>query len=97
MVPNKRDRRRAILANDPVSHHAPGEVKLIRFGSPRHAADRCTLSDAPAQFALCLDCPYNNGAHGDGIRCVHRFGIDPTLVDGALTQIQGDQIERLKG
>jgi hypothetical protein len=24
--------------------------------------------------------------------CAHRFGIDPTLVDGKPTQLQGDQI-----
>ncbi len=96
-MPNKRDRRRAILVDEPTSHHVPGEVKLIRFGSPRRAADRCTMIDAPAQFALCLDCPYNGGARGDGIRCIHRFGIDPTLVDGALTQIVDDEIQRLEG
>jgi hypothetical protein len=91
-VRSKRDRRRAILHEELPGVQAPAEWTLIRFGSPRRPADRCTLIDAPAQFALCLDCAYNRGAHGDGIQCAHRFGIDPTLVDGTLTQIQGDQI-----
>ncbi len=94
-MPSKRDRRRAFLANAPQAELRSGEHKLIRWGSPRHAADRCTMIDAPAQFALCLDCSYNAGAYNDGIWCTHRFGIDPTLVDGMLTQVRGDQIEWL--
>jgi len=96
-VPNKRDRRRALLADEEQAAHVPTERKLIRWCSPRRLADRCTMIDAPAQFALCLDCPYNAGAYNDGIWCTHRFGIDPTLVDGTLTQVRGDQIERLEG
>ncbi len=73
----------------------PGELKLISFGTPRRAADRCTYVDAPAEFALCLDCPYNRGARGSGIICAHRFGVDRTLVDGVPTQLDGDAIRRL--
>ena len=87
---SKRDRRRAIMADE--QQGAPVDWRLIRFGSPRRPADRCTLIDAPAQFGVCLDCSYNRGAHGDGIRCVHRFGLDPTVVDGVLTQAHGDII-----
>ena len=65
---------------------------MITFGSPRRRADRCTYLDAPAEFALCLDCAYNRGARGSGILCAHRFGIDPTLVDGIPTQLDGDSI-----
>jgi hypothetical protein len=96
-VPNKRDRRRALLAGEAQAAPVLAERKLIRWGSPRRAADRCTMIDAPAQFALCLDCPYNAGAYNDGIWCIHRFGIDPTLVDGTLTQVRGDHIERIEG
>jgi hypothetical protein len=95
-MPSKRDRRRALLAGEPQAARALTERKLVRWGSPRRAADRCTMTDAPAQFPLCLDCSYNAGAHNDGIWCTHRFGIDPTLVDGTLTQVRGDQIERLE-
>lgn len=91
-MPSKRDRRRAILGDKPQGKSVPVELKIIRFGSPRRPADRCTLIDAPAQFARCLDCSYNHGAQDDGIQCAHRFAIDPTLVDGSLTQIQGDAI-----
>lgn len=94
-MPSKRDRRRLILADEPQAERSSREHTLIRWGSPRLAADRCTMIDAPAQFALCLHCPYNAGAHNDGIWCTHRFGIDPTLVDGTLTQVRGDQIEWL--
>ena len=89
----KRDRRRAIL-HEPAPVAAPAESKLITFGSPRRPADRCTYTDAPAEFALCLDCAYNRGARGRGIICGHRFGVDPTLVDGVLTQLDGDSIRR---
>jgi hypothetical protein len=91
-VPSKRNRRRAILVDAPQTERVPAELKPIRFGSPRHPADRCTLIGAPAQFGLCFDCSYNHGAQGDGILCAHRFGLDPTLIDGTLTQVQGDQI-----
>ena len=89
-----RSRRRAILstAAAPVT---PGELKLISFGTPRRPADRCTYADAPAEFALCLGCDYNRGARGSGIVCAHRFGVDPTLVDGVPTQLDGDAIRRL--
>ena len=92
----KRDRRRSLLL-DQRPALAPPESKLIRFGSPRHPADRCTYADAPAVFAVCLDCSYNHGAHGSGISCSHRFGIDPTLVDGVPTQLDGDGIRWLDG
>ncbi len=71
---------------------SPTHCKLITFGSPRRPADRCTYADAPAEFAVCLDCPFNRGARGSGILCAHRFGMDPTLVDGKLTQLNGDAI-----
>src|SRR3712207_5892791 len=89
----KRDRRAALL--DPAPAPTVGEIRLISFGSPRRAADRCTYLDAPAEFALCLDCAYNRGARGSGILCAHRFGIDPTIVDGIPTQLDGDSIRRL--
>ena len=95
-MPSKRDRRRAILSDKPQGKSVPVDLKIIRFGSPRCAADRCTLIDAPAQFALCLDCSYNQGAHDDGIRCGHRFAIDPTLVEGRLTQVRGGDISFLE-
>lgn len=90
----KRDRRRAILRDVPAAS-APVEVRLVMFGSPRRPADRCTYADAPAEFALCLGCPFNRGARGAGIVCAHRFGIDPTLVDGIPTQLDGDSIRWL--
>jgi hypothetical protein len=93
-MPTKRDRRRAVLQDDDSST-APVELKLITFGSPRHAASRCTYVDAPADFGLCFDCTYNRGARGSGIVCAHRFGIDPTIVDGARTQLDGDSIRWL--
>ena len=93
-MPTKRDRRRTILAQDPPEP-ATSELKLITFGTPRRPADRCTYTDTPAEFGLCLDCPYNRGARGSGITCAHRFGIDPTLVDGVPTQIDGDSIRWL--
>ncbi|GAC1565088.1 MAG: hypothetical protein NVS4B8_25740 [Herpetosiphon sp.] len=69
-------------------------IRVITFGSPGHPADHCTYAGAPAEFMLCIDCPYNRGASGTGIKCGHRFGIDPTLIDGRPTQIQnGDIIE----
>ncbi len=89
---SKRDRRRAILADTPDQPHAPAELKLILFGSPRGPADRCTYLDAPAEFARCLDCRYNRGAQGSGILCAHRFGLDPTIVDGITTQFNGGDI-----
>lgn len=82
-------------ANSPLSGGI-GEARLINFGSPRRPADRCTYADSPAEFALCLSCPYNRGARGSGIVCAHRFGIDPTLVDGVVTQFDGDGIRRLE-
>lgn len=91
---SKRDRRRAILLDDEAAT-APVELKLITFGSPRHMASRCTYIDGPAEFGLCIDCAYNRGARGSGIICAHRFGIDPTLVDGIRTQLDGDSIRWL--
>jgi len=91
-VRSKRDRRRMILAGEPVAASAPAQLKLIRFGVPRRVADRCTLWDVPAEFALCLDCRYNRGAQGDGILCAHRFGLDPTIVDGMPTQLRDGEI-----
>jgi hypothetical protein len=91
-VRSKRDRRRIILADEPVESHAAPQIRLIRFGSPRRAADRCTLWDAPADFAICLDCRYNRGAQGDGILCAHRFGLDPTMVAGQRTQLRAGDI-----
>ncbi len=90
----RHDQRR--LRGDAASPRAPSVDRLITFGSPRRPADRCTYADAPAEFALCFSCPYNRGAHGSGIRCAHRFGIDPTLVDGVLTQFDGDGIHRVE-
>jgi hypothetical protein len=92
MVRNKRNRRRDILADEPGMQGIPVQPKMITFGSPRRSADCCTYLDAPAQFAICLDCSFNGGAHGSGILCNHRFGIDPTLVDGRATQLQGNEI-----
>ena len=89
---SKRDRRRAILADAPDQPEMPVELKLIMFGSPRRPADRCTYLDAPAEFARCLDCQYNRGAQGGGILCAHRFGLDPTIVDGRITQFKGGDI-----
>lgn len=89
----KRDRRRAVLQDD--APYAPIELKLITFGSPRHSASRCTFTDGPADFGLCFGCSYNQGARGSGILCAHRFGIDPTLIDGARTQLDGDSIRWL--
>ena len=82
---------RAILrdTSDPLSQPA----KLITFGSERRPGDVCTLRDATARFDLCLGCEYRRGAQGLGILCGHRFGIDPTYVNGVLTQIRGDGIE----
>ena len=91
-MPSKRDRRRAITAEPPDEPAAPAEVRVIRFGSPRSPADRCTYLDTPAQFALCLECQYNHGAQGSGIVCAHRFGLDPTMVAGRKTQLHGDDI-----
>lgn len=89
---SKRDRRRAILEDEPNDSHAPAELRLISFGSPRRPADRCTYMDAPAEFALCFDCRFNRGAHGSGIRCAHRFGLDPTVVGGIKTQFNAGEI-----
>ncbi len=103
-MPNKRNRRRAILDDLPelpetqdgrslgIAPELNAELKLIGFGSPRRAADRCTYLDAPAEFALCFDCQYNRGAKGNGIVCAHRFGLDPTIVDGKTTQINAGEI-----
>jgi hypothetical protein len=91
----RRDRCRAVLL-DPAPAPPTGGTRLISFGSPRRPADRCTYLDAPAEFALCLGCAYNRGARGSGIICAHRFGIDPTLVGGVPTQLDGDEIRRLE-
>jgi hypothetical protein len=91
---SKRDRRRAILTDDPAPLQ-PTTLKLIGFGSPGRAGGHCTALDAPAEFAQCLDCPYNRGARGSGILCAHRFGIDPTMVQDIPTQLDGDSIRRL--
>lgn len=89
---SKRNRRRAILEDIPAQPHAPATLKLIRFGSPRRPADRCTYLDAPAEFGRCFDCSYNRGAQDSGILCAHRFGLDPTLVDGRATQFSAGEI-----
>jgi hypothetical protein len=94
-MPIKRDRRRAILGDQPPEL-LPGELKQITFGTPGRSAARCTYFDAPAEFAQCLGCRYNRGAHGSGILCAHRFGIDPTFVDGRLTRLDGDEIRPLE-
>ncbi len=91
-MPSKHDRRRAILADTSHEPAVPAVLRQIRFGSPRYPADRCTYRDAPAQFELCLDCQHNQGARGSGILCDHRFGLDPTLIGGVKTQLQGDEI-----
>jgi len=91
-VPSKRDRRRAILADEPTQQHQPEQPRLVLFGSSRHPADRCTYTDTPAEFARCLECQYNQGAQGSGIMCAHRFGLDPTLVDGIATQFRSGDI-----
>lgn len=91
-MPSKRDRRRSILSDLPDTPAAPTVIKLIMFGSPRRAADRCTYADAPAEFGRCFDCTYNRGAQGSGILCSHRFGLDPTLVDGKPTQFSDGDI-----
>ena len=90
----RRDNQR--YRGDSPSRGATSETRLINFGSPRRPADRCTYADSPAEFALCFSCPYNRGARGSGILCAHRFGIDPTLVDGVVTQFDGDGIRRLE-
>jgi hypothetical protein len=87
----RRDRRRAALLDGAAAQPAT-EQRLISFGSPRRPADRCTYLDAPAEFALCLHCAYNHGARGSGILCGHRFGIDPTLVNGIPTRLDGEDI-----
>ena len=95
IMTTKRERRRAILQDTGLPRVA-SELKLIRFGTPRHPADLCTYADVPAEFTLCFTCPYNHGARGSGILCAHRFGIDPTLVDGIPTQFDGEDIRRLE-
>jgi len=91
VTPMRKKAARAILrdTSDPLSQPA----KLITFGSERRPGDVCTLRDTPARFDLCLSCEYRRGAQGLGILCGHRFGIDPTYVNGVLTQIRGDGIE----
>jgi hypothetical protein len=86
----KRDRRANAL------EPSPDATRLIQFGSPRHPGDRCSYTDLAAEFALCLECSFNRGARGNGILCAHRFGLDPTLVDGIPTQFDGDGIRRLE-
>lgn len=105
---SKRNRRRAILADlpdqiDPQDGRSLGlepelgaELRLITFGSPRRQADRCTYFDAPAEFAQCIDCQYNRGAKGSGVVCAHRFGLDPTVVEGRTTQFNGGEIVPLE-
>lgn len=93
---SKRDRRRALLADDAPNPAAPAVIKLINFGSPRRPADRCTFFGAPAEFGRCFDCAYNRGAHGSGIACGHRFGLDPTLIDGKATQFSDGDIVPLE-
>ncbi len=85
-----RHKRRAILGDEPAAQPAPD--KLIRFGSPSRPADRCTYTNSPAEFRQCFGCSYARGAQGLGMRCGHRFGLDPTLIDGRPTQLQGDDI-----
>ena len=89
----RRKAARAILRD--TSTQFAAEPRLITFGSDRRESDRCTLYDAPARFDQCLQCEYRRGSQGLGILCGHRFGIDPTYVDGILTQIHDDSIEPL--
>lgn len=89
---SKRDRRRAIIADEADEPTSPPQIRLINFGTPRRPADRCTYLDAPAQFGTCFDCRYNKGAQGSGILCAHRFGIDPTVVAGMTTQFKSGDI-----
>ena len=86
----RRKAARTILADTSDQFAQP--AKLITFGSERRTADRCTLYDAPARFDLCLGCEYRRGAQGLGILCGHRFGLDPTYINGVLTQLQNDEI-----
>ena len=89
----KKAKARAIL-QETSSQFRP-EPRLILFGSDRGERDRCTLYDAPAQFDQCLGCEYRRGTQGLGILCGHQFGIDPTYVDGILTQLHDDSITPL--
>ena len=89
----RRKAARAILRDTSDQFAQP--TKLITFGSDRRISDRCTLYDAPASFDQCLSCAYRRGAQGLGILCGHRFGIDPTYVNGVLTQIRDDGIENI--
>ncbi len=89
----RRKAARAILRDTSDQFAQPS--KLITFGSERQISDRCTLYDAPARFDQCLGCEYRRGAQGLGILCGHRFGIDPTYIDGVLTQIRDDGIENI--
>ncbi|ABX06819.1 MAG TPA: hypothetical protein DEF47_23365 [Herpetosiphon sp.] len=82
---------RALFNDQPVEQSTP--PKLISFGSNR--SDQCTLYDAPAKFEQCLGCEYRRGSKGLGILCGHRFGLDPTYINGVLTQIQDDEIRPL--
>lgn len=86
----RRKTARAILSD--TSDRFAQQPKVIQFGTTRRASDRCTLYDAPAQFNQCLGCEYRRGTQGLGILCGHRFGIDPTYVNGILTHIQNDEI-----
>lgn len=87
----RRKAARAILRE--TSSTFAVEPRLVTFGTNRSESDLCTLHDIPARFELCLDCEYRRGTRGLGILCGHRFGIDPTMVDGKLTQIQDDSIQ----
>lgn len=89
----RRKAARAILRESSDQFAQP--PRLITFGSTRRVADRCTLYDRAARFEQCLGCEYRRGAQGLGILCGHRFGLDPTYVDGVLTQVRHDDIEEL--
>ena len=82
----RRKTARAIVRE--TSNQFAPPPNLITFGSDRKEADRCTLHDLPARFDLCLTCEYRRGTQGLGILCSHRFGIDPTYVNGVVTQLQ---------
>lgn len=82
----RRKDRRAILA---AGQRRDSETRLITFGQP---ASPCTLYGRPAVFAECMECEYRHGSRGLGIVCGHRFGVDPTYIDGRLTQLCGDEI-----
>lgn len=90
----RRKAARELFRDSNSSFAAP--PRLITFGSDRKDGDRCTLYDQPARFNDCLSCEFRRGSQGLGILCGHRFGIDPTYVNGVLTQLQGDDIAPLE-